>query len=178
MKKIVIISGSLRAKSFNTYLAQSLKKLVPEEVHIEYADISTLPLFNQDLETALPESATTLKQHIESADGVVLVTPEYNRSIPGVLKNAIDWASRPWGKNSFAGKPVLIMGASTGSIATAIAQQDLKKVMLYLDAKVIGQPEVYVGTAQDKFNEAGELVDEHTQDILKKAISTLMTWIG
>ena len=177
MKKILAISGSLRAQSYNTGLTKALSALVPEGVSVDHADISSLPLFNSDLETSFPETAQTLKNQIESADAIVFATPEYNRSIPGVLKNAIDWASRPWGKNSFAGKPVLVMGASVGPIATAVAQQDLKKVMLYLDAKVVGQPELYIGTAQEKFNEAGELTDENTKEHIKKGLTVLVSWM-
>jgi chromate reductase len=174
MKKILAISGSLREKSFNTGLAKALQALVPEGVVVEHATISSLPFFNEDIESVFPEEATVLKNQIEEADAVVFATPEYNRSIPGVLKNAIDWASRPWGKNSFTKKPVLIMGASTGPIATAVAQQELKKIMLYLDAKLVGQPELYIGTAGDKFNEAGELTDENTKEHIKKALGVLV----
>ncbi len=177
MKKILAISGSLRAQSFNTGLTKALTLLVPEGMTVEHADISTLPLFNSDLETSFPEAAQTLKNQIESADAIVFATPEYNRSIPGVLKNAIDWASRPWGKNSFAGKPVLVMGASVGSIATAVAQQELKKILLYLDAKIVGQPELYIGMAQEKFNEEGELTDQSTKDHIKKALEVLISLI-
>lgn len=177
MKKILAISGSIRAQSFNTGLTKALPELAPEGFSVEYADISTLPLFNSDLESAFPSEAQVLKDQIESADAIVFATPEYNRSIPGVLKNAIDWASRPWGKNSFVGKPVLVMGASVGPIATAVAQQDLKKIMLYLDARVVGQPELYVGMAGEKFNEAGELTDENTKEHIKKALAVLVSRI-
>ena len=177
MKKILAISGSLRAQSFNTGLTKALSTLVPEGVSVDHADISSLPLFNSDLESTFPEAAQILKNQIESSDAIVFATPEYNRSIPGVLKNAIDWASRPWGKNSFVGKPVLVMGTSVGPIATAVAQQDLKKVMLYLDARVVGQPELYIGTAQEKFNEVGELTDENTREHIKKALEVLVSWI-
>ncbi len=177
MKKILAISGSLRAQSFNTSLTNALTSLVPEGVEVELGDISSLPLFNSDLESSFPQAAHTLKNQIESADAIIFATPEYNRSIPGVLKNAVDWASRPWGKNSFAGKPVLVMGASIGPIATAVAQQDLKKVMLYLDAKVVGQPELYIGNAQEKFNEVSELIDENTKEHIKKALNVLVSWM-
>lgn len=177
MKKILVISGSLRVKSFNTALARALQHMVPEGVSLEYGDISTLPLYNADLEENFPESAQALKNQIESADALVFVTPEYNRSIPGVLKNAIDWASRPWGKNSFACKHVLVMGASNGAIATAVGQQDLKKVMLHLDAQVMGQPELFIGTAQDKFNEAGDLIDEKTRTYVQAGLTLLISRI-
>jgi len=177
MKKILAISGSLRAGSFNTGLTKALPELVPEGFEVEYADISTLPFFNSDLESNFPSEAQKLKEQIESADAVVVATPEYNRSIPGILKNAIDWASRPWGKNSFVDKPVLVMGASTGPIATAVAQQDLRKIMLYLGTRIVGQPELYVGTAEEKFNEAGELTDKPTREYIKKGLEKLVSLI-
>ncbi len=169
-KKIIAISGSLKKNSYNTALLNEIKTFVPD---LEIISIGDLPLFNEDLEANFPAAATALKQKIEAADAVIFATPEYNRSIPGVLKNAIDWASRPWGKNSFAGKQVLVIGASMGPIGTAVAQYDLKKVMLYLDAHVIGQPEFYLGTVQDKIKD-GKIVDQHTMDHLKKAVQRLI----
>jgi len=169
-KKIIAISGSLKKSSYNTALLNEIKTFVPD---LEILSISDLPLFNEDLEANFPAAATALKQKIEAADAVIFATPEYNRSIPGVLKNAIDWASRPWGKNSFAGKQILVLGASMGPISTALAQYDLKKVMLYLDAHVIGQPEFYLGTAQDKIKD-GKIVDQNTMDHLKKAVQRLI----
>ncbi len=175
MKKIIAISGSLRKDSFNTRLLHEVVKLAPEGMEIEMFDIRSLPLYNQDLEQAFPIEVQKLKDAILNADGVIFVTPEHNRSIPAALKNAIDWVSRPWGKNSFQGKHVLVMGASSGPIATAVAQQHLKQIMLYLDAHVIGQPEFYVGNVQDKFTEAGELTDENTQEHIKNALAVLMS---
>jgi chromate reductase len=177
MKKIIAISGSLREGSFNTSLLKAMQMQAPEGVSIEILDISSLPLFNSDLETEFPAQATALKQAVESAYGIIFATPEYNRSIPGVLKNAIDWASRPWGKNSFAGKVVAVVGASVGPIGTAVAQQELKKIMLYLDARVIGQPEFYLGTAQDKFDTQGMLTDESTKQHIQKLFGVLVSWM-
>lgn len=173
MKKFIALSGSLRNGSFNTNLLKAAVELAPEGATIEIFDISTLPFFNQDLEAAFPQGAQALKDAIEGADGVIIATPEYNRSIPAVLKNAIDWASRPWGKNSFAKKPVLILGASVGNIGTAVAQNHLKVIMNYLDTRVVGQPEYYMGTAQDKFDVSGKLTDEASREHLKKALETL-----
>ncbi len=130
---------------------------------MEIADISVLPFFNEDDEAAFPESAQKLKTQIESADAIIIATPEYNRSIPGVLKNAIDWASRPYGKNSFSGKKVLVVGASVGPVGAAIGQYDLKKMLLHGNAEVFGQPEFFLGVAGSKFNEVGELTDETTK---------------
>lgn len=169
-KKIIAISGSLKKNSFNTTLLNEIKTFVPD---LEILSIGDLPLFNEDLEENFPPTATVLKQKIGAADAIIFATPEYNRSIPGVLKNAIDWASRPWGKNSFAGKQVLVLGASVGPISTALAQYDLKKIMLYLDAHVVGQPEFYLGNAGEKIKD-GKIVDENTKNHLVKAVDRLL----
>lgn len=142
MTKIAVLVGSLRKDSYNKHLAQAIEGVAPEGTEFEYADLN-LPLYNQDLESDFPEEATALKQVVESSDGVLFVTPEYNRSFSGVLKNAIDWASRPWGKNSFAGKPVATVGASMGALGTTQAQSHLRNVLVFLDTKIMGQPEVY-----------------------------------
>ena len=173
MKKFIAISGSLRNGSFNTNLLQAAIELAPEGVEIKIMEIGSLPMYNQDLEAAFPQEAQMLKDAIEGADGVIFATPEYNRSIPSVLKNAIDWASRPWGQNSFAKKPILILGASVGPIGTAVAQNHLKTIMNYLDTHVVGQPEFYMGTAQDKFDATGKLTDESSREHLRKALETL-----
>lgn len=170
---IIALSGSLRKGSYNTMLVRALQALAPEGMRIEIAEIRDLPLFNQDDEAAFPAAAQALKDKIEAADGIIIATPEYNRSIPGVLNNAIDWASRPWGKNSFAGKPVLTMGVSVGRIGTAVAQSHLRHILLYLDANVIGQPELYLGPAQELFDESGTLTHDSTKELLKKALETL-----
>ena len=154
-------------------LVKALVKLAPKGMQIEIADISNLPIYNQDDEAAFPASAQTLKDKIEKADGVIIATPEYNRSIPGTLKNAIDWASRPWGKNSFAGKPVLIAGVSVGKVGTAVAQSHLRQIMLYLDADVIGQPELYLGPAQEIFDNEMSIVNAETKELLTKALTVL-----
>ncbi len=170
---IVAISGSLRKNSFNTALVRSLQALAPEGMTISIADLSTIPLYNQDDEIEFPAAAKAFKATLEAADGIIIATPEYNRSIPGVLNNAIDWASRPYGKNSFARKPVLLMGVSVGKIGTAVAQSHLRHILSYLDANVIGQPELYLGPAHDIFDEEGNLTDTSTKDYLAKALETL-----
>lgn len=174
MKTFIALSGSLRKDSYNTHLLEALKEIAGDTAIIDIVDISALPHFNQDLESAFPSDAQTLKDKILAADGVIFSTPEYNRSIPGVLKNAIDWASRPYGKNSFAQKPILVLGASIGPTSTALAQYHLKQIMLYLDGRVIGQPEFYMGPAGGKFDESGKLTDEGTKEHLKKALGVLM----
>lgn len=175
---IIAISGSLRKDSFNTALLRAMQLLAPEEMKITIVDISDIPLYNSDAEAEFPAPAQMLKDKIEAADGIIITTPEYNRSLPGVLKNAIDWASRPWGKNSFAGKTVLIAGVSVGGIGTAVAQSHLKQIMLYLDANVIGQPELYLGPAGELFDEKGELVNDSTKTLLVQALKVLADRAG
>lgn len=170
---IIAISGSLRKGSFNTALLRNLQALAPEGMQITIQDISAIPLFNQDDEAAFPKEAQALKDAVEGADGIIIATPEYNRSIPGVLNNAIDWASRPWGKNSFTGKTVLTMGVSVGNIGTAVAQSHLRHILLYLNADLIGQPELYIGPAQAIFDAEGNLTDASTKEYLTKALAVL-----
>jgi chromate reductase len=170
---ILALSGSLRKGSFNTALLRALQGLSPSGMEIEIAEIDALPLYNQDDEAAFPSAAKALKDKIEAADGIIIATPEYNRSVPGVLKNAIDWVSRPYGQNSFAKKPVLIAGVSGGKIGTAVAQSHLRQIMNYLDADVIGQPELYLGPAQGVFDKEGNITDASTKELLTKALGVL-----
>lgn len=156
MTRIAVFVGSLRNESLNKKLAKSLEAYLPGHVHVEYVDFSDVPLFNQDLEDNYPEAALRVKRQVESADGVLFVTPEYNRGIPGVLKNVIDWMSRPFGQNSLAGKPAAVIGISGSTLGTALAQMQLRSVLLYLDTLLIGQPEVYIPNGFDVFDEAGE----------------------
>jgi len=176
MTKIAVFVGSLQKESHNKKLAHNLEQMAPDGVEFEYITIDTLPLFNQDLEAEFPIEAKRAKDTIEAADGVLFVTPEYNRSIPGVLKNAIDWASRPWGSNSFDGKPVGIVGASIGPVGTAVAQSDLRHIAGYLNTKLMGQPELYLPTAGDKFDENGKIV-EASRDLLQNYIDAFVAWV-
>lgn len=176
---IIAISGSLRKESGNTHLVKALPALTPEGMTIEIADISQFPLFNQDVEISdYPEAAQTLKDKIIAADGVFIATPEYNRSVPGVLKNAIDWLSRPYGKNAFAGKRVMTAGVTGGRIGTALAQSHLRQTMLFLNAEVIGQPELYIGSSAEVFAEDGSIKSEDTKALLRSALEALQTRIG
>lgn len=170
---IIAISGSLRKDSFNTAFLRALQPLAPAGMQIEIAEIDTLPPYSQDDEAAFPPRAQVLKDKVTAADGIIIATPEYNRSISGVLKNAIDWISRPYGRNSFAKKPVLIAGVSVGKIGTAVAQSHLRQIMLYLDAEVIGQPELYLGPAQELFDAEGNLTDDVTKELISKALGVL-----
>lgn len=174
MTHIIGIIGSLRKESYNRKLMRAFAAHAPEGVTITEAPIGGLPLYSEDVESeAVPESVQAFKQAIESADAVIIATPEYNRGVPGVLKNAIDWASRPDGENSFDGKTVLVVGASSGSIGTAVAQSDLKQTLLHLNVIVIGQPEFFLGRAGEKFAEDGTLTDERTHEHIKSAFAAL-----
>lgn len=157
MTKIAVLVGSLSENSVNKKLAKGVESLLPEGVEFAYADLN-LPLFNYDLESDIPKEPRALKELIESADGVLFVTPEYNRSFSGVLKNAIDWASRPYGTNSFDGKPAAIIGASMAPHGATQAQGSLRNTALYLNTKLLGQPEVYFDSSRG-LNEDGTLTD-------------------
>ncbi|WEV52521.1 NAD(P)H-dependent oxidoreductase [Bifidobacterium sp. ESL0798] len=164
MTKIAVFVGSLRKDSYNLNLAKNIERLAPVGVEFDYIDMD-LPLYNQDLDDNLPAKVVEMKQTVEAADGVLFVTPEYNRSFSGVIKNAIDWASRPWGKSSFAGKPAAIIGASMGALGATQAQQALRNVVLFLDMKLMGQPELYFN-AITGLDENGKVV-EGSEDFLR-----------
>jgi chromate reductase len=177
MTRIAVIVGSLREDSINKKLAKNIESLAPEGVEFTHVDIN-LPLFNQDFsEDNYPVEARAAKDMVEAADGVLFVTPEYNRSLPGPLKNAIDWLSRPWGTNSFDGKPSGVIGASIGPVGTAVAQADLRHILGFLNAPQLGQPEIYVANASDLFDETGTLIDERWHKNLKAYIETFAAWV-
>ncbi len=174
---VVVIVGSLRKDSMNLKLGKALAKLGQDKFEAKFLQIGDLPLFNQDLEANFPESATRLKNDILAADAVLFVTPEYNRSMPGVLKNAIDWCSRPYGKNAFAGKPAAICGASPGAIGTACAQNALKPTLNYLDIALMGQPELYLHFTEGLIDGEGNVSNENTKKFLQKFVDTFALWI-
>jgi chromate reductase len=177
MTKIAVFVGSIRAESVNMKLARALEAHRPEGTEFVYVDITGIPLFNQDHESNPPQEVQTMKDTIEQADGVLFVTPEYNRSIPGVLKNAIDWVSRPYGNNSLAGKPAAVTGASGGSLGTALAQAHLRTILLYLDTTLMGQPELYFGHVMQQFDDAGAVTDPGKVEHLQKYMKAFTTWI-
>ncbi|MGF6757679.1 chromate reductase [Paraburkholderia sp. GAS42] len=142
--QIAVIVGSLRRDSTNRQLAHALTSLAPADFSFDFVDIGGLPLYSQDYDADFPPVAREFKQKIQAADGLLFVTPEYNRSIPGVLKNALDWASRPWGKNAWGDKPGAVVGTSPGATGTALAQQHLRNVLAYLDVATLGQPEMFI----------------------------------
>ena len=152
--QIAVLIGSLRRESFNRRLAHAMMKLAPADYSFKELRIDDLPLYNQDDDGDPAAEVKRLKSEIQASKGVIIVTPEYNRSLPGVLKNALDHASRPYGQNAWAGKPTGIIGASIGAVGTAVAQQHLRGVLGYLDMPTLGQPEVYL-QVDDKFFDAG-----------------------
>jgi len=175
--KIAVFVGSLRKDSFNRRLARAVEKLAPAELTFNHARIDDLPLYSQDFDGAYPAVATRLKQEVEAANGLLFVTPEYNRSIPGVLKNAIDIASRPWGTNSFAGKPAAVIGASIGTGGTALAQQHLRNVLAYLDVPVLGQPEVFIHFKDELIAEDGTINNDGTTKFLQGFMDNYVAWV-
>lgn len=177
MTRIAILVGSIRAESINLRLAGAIARLGPQEWAWEHIDIHELPLYNQDHDQAMPPRALHLKQRIEAADGLLFVTPEYNRSVPGVLKNAIDIASRPYGKNSFAGKPAGVIGASIGSIGTAVAQQHLRTILAYLDVPTLGQPEAFIHFKEGLVNADGEITNEGTREFVQRWVQAYRQFV-
>ena len=155
--QIAVIVGSLRRDSLNRQLAMAMAKIAAPEFVFQLSEIADLPLYNQDDDAHQAPSVLRLKREITAAQGVVFITPEYNRSIPGVLKNAIDHASRPYGQNAFAGKPAGIIGVSVGAMGTAMAQQHLRNVMAYLDAPALCQPEAFLQAKEGLFDAGGNI---------------------
>ncbi|MBD1544528.1 NAD(P)H-dependent oxidoreductase [Arthrobacter sp. IA7] len=165
--KIGYFVGSLASGSINRTLSQALIKLAPEDLEFTEIPIKDLPLYSYDYDADFPPEGRALKDAIEGSDGILFVSPEYNRSIPGALKNAIDWGSRPWGTNSFARKPTGIIGASPGSIGTAVMQSSMRAVLSFLDAPQLNAPEAYVKFNPDVFGSDGEVKDESTAAFLR-----------
>lgn len=180
MEKLRIIgfSGSLRKASINSGLLRAVKEQAGEGMEIEIVDIGSLPMYNQDLEAQYPAEIAALKEKIRAADGIIIATPEYNRSIPGALKNLFDWTSRPYGEDAWSGKAVAVVGASLGPIGTALAQYHLKQILNYLNAHVMGQPEFYVGNASDKFDADGNLTDAKTKEYITRLLGVFSKHIA
>jgi chromate reductase len=174
---IAVVVGSLRRDSFNRHLAQAVISLAPADFTFEFIDIGSLPLYSQDYDADYPEAGKQLKQRVEAADGLLFVTPEYNRSIPGVLKNALDWGSRPWGTNSWGNKPGAVIGTSVGATGTALAQQHLRNVLAYLDVATMGQPEVFIKHDLAVVNEKGEIANDRTRKFLQTFVDRYVAWV-
>ena len=159
--------GSLSSTSINRILAKALIRVAPDDLEFTEIPIRDLPLYSQDYDADYPLEARELKEAIAGSDAVLFVTPEYNRSIPGALKNAIDWASRPWGQNSFHHIPAGVIGASIGAIGTAVAQQSLRAVLSFCNARQMTSPEAYITYSPERFKDDGEVVDETTAGFLR-----------
>ncbi|HET6424533.1 MAG TPA: NAD(P)H-dependent oxidoreductase [Planctomycetaceae bacterium] len=174
--QIAVIIGSLRKDSFNRKLATAIVKLAPEEFSFKPVSIGDLPLYNQDDDANPAESVKRLKSEISASQGLLFVTPEYNRSMPGVLKNALDHASRPYGQSAWGGKPAGVLGASIGSIGTAMAQQHLRNVLAYLDVPTMGQPEAFIHVKDDLFDTQGN-IGPGSQQFLQKWMNSYVAWV-
>ena len=174
--KILGFAGSLRSGSYNKALLRAAVGLLPKDVDLDIFDIDGIPGFNQDIEAEMPVEVKEFKSKIRDSDGILIATPEYNYSVPGVLKNAIDWASRPYGDNAFDGKPVAIMSASIGKFGGARAQYHLRQMFVFLNMHPVNGPEVMVTLAQDKFDADGKLVDEDTKKYVSQLLQNLAKW--
>ena len=173
---ILGICGSLRKGSYNAAALRAAGKLVPEGATLQTFDIGPIPLYNEDVKQAgFPEPVQEFRKRIAAADALLIVTPEYNYSVPGVLKNAIDWASRP-PDQPFNNKPVAIMGASPGMLGTARAQYHLRQIFVFLNMHFVNKPEVMIAAANTKFDEAGELTDETTRKLMRELLQALTDW--
>lgn len=177
MYQVAVIVGSLRKDSFNKRLVQAMAKLNHPELSLNVIDIANIPLYNQDDESNLPPAVVSFKSAIEQSDAILIATPEYNRSIPGVLKNVIDWGTRPYGKNSWSNKPAAIIGASPGGIGTAVAQSHLRSILATLGTIVMGQPEVYFVFKNELINENNEFTNEDTKKFLQSFLNAFTQWI-
>ncbi len=175
--RVAVLVGSLRKESINRKLAYALEKLAEGKLAFDHVDIAGLPLFNQDHEREYPPPAKKMKEQIGAADGVLFVTPEYNRSVPGVLKNAIDIASRPYGSSAFAGKPGAVIGTSQGAIGTALAQQHLRNICVFLDVPMLQQPEAFVRYKEGLIAEDGSVTDEDVRKFLRNFIDRYIAWV-
>lgn len=175
--QIAVIVGSLRQDSFNRKLANAVVKLSPPGFSFKQIRIDDLPLYNQDDDSNPAEPVKRLKADISAAHGLLFVTPEYNRSIPGVLKNAIDHASRPYGQSAWAGKPAGVLGVSVGAIGTAMAQQHLRNILAYLDVPTLGQPEAFIQMKEGLLDANGD-IGAGSRQFLQNWMDRYITWVG
>ncbi len=175
--RIAVVVGSLRRESFNQQLARALAKLAPSQLELVPLRIDDLPLYNQDDDGSPSEPVRRMKTEIAAAQGVLFVTPEYNRSVPGVLKNAIDHGSRPYGQSVWGGKPAAVIGISIGSIGTALAQQHLRNILAYLDMPTLGQPEMFLQNKPGLFTADGGIGPDDTKQFLQAFLERFAAWV-
>lgn len=173
---VAVLVGSLRKESFNRKMANALRKMAPPSLDLEIVEIGNLPLYNQDDDANPPAASAAFKARIQQADAVLFITPEYNRSVPGVLKNAIDIASRPYGKSAWNGKPAAVISVSPGAIGGFGANHALRQSLVFLNMPALQQPEAYIGGAAKLFDDNGDLVDS-TRDLMQKFLAAFAAWI-
>jgi chromate reductase, NAD(P)H dehydrogenase (quinone) len=176
-KKIAVIVGSLRKGSYNRKMARALMQAAPGSLSLEIVEIGGLPLYDQDLDDAPPASWTDFRERIRKFDGVLFVTPEYNRSVPGVLKNAVDVGSRPYGKSAWAGKPAAVISVSPGTYGGFGANHHLRQSLVFLDMPAMQQPEAYIAKAADLFDESGELANTSTREFAGAFMAAFAEWV-
>src|SRR5919205_1335526 len=174
--RILGIAGSLRRESYNRAALRAATQLVAQDATLDIFELDGIPGFSQDEEQHPPAKVVELKRRVREADAVLLVTPEYNYSVPGVLKNAIDWASRPYGDSAWSGKPAAIMGASIGAIGTARAQYHLRQTFVFLNMFPVNQPEVMIANASERFDAQGNLTDDETKEFIRQLLQNLVEW--
>jgi chromate reductase len=174
--KILGFAGSLRKESYNRSVLRAAVGLVPPGAQLDTIELDNIPPFNQDHELEPPHAVRTFKAAVKAADAILIVTPEYNYSVPGVLKNAIDWASRPYGDSAWDGKTVGVVGASVGTLGTARAQYHLRQMFVFLNMFPLNQPEVMISHAEDKFDHEGNLKDQITTQKIRELLETLTEW--
>ena len=174
--KILGIVGSLRRGSYNRMALGAAQQLVPKDAVLETFDLDGIPGFNQDEEQHPPAKVAELKAKVRAADAILIVTPEYNYSVPGVLKNAIDWASRPYGDSAWSDKPVALMGASVGALGTARAQYHLRQSFVFLNMHPVNKPEVMIANAAEKFDANGNLIDDKAKELIRQLLQALVAW--
>jgi chromate reductase len=175
--RIAVVTGSLRRDSYNRKLANAIKKLAPPEFLFQDLRIDDLPLYNQDDDANQAEPVKRLKSEINASHALIFVTPEYNRSVPGVLKNAIDHASRPYGESAWTGKPAGVLGASVGAPGTSMAQQHLRNMLAYLDVPTLGQPEVFIQVTDGFFDQNGDIARPDTRQFLQRWMDAYVAWV-
>lgn len=176
-RQVAVIVGSLRKESFSRKIANALADLAPEQLKLEFVEIGQLPLYNQDLDAAPSEAWVAFRQRVRAADAVLFVTPEYNRSMPGVLKNAIDVASRPYGQSAWDGKPGAVVSVSPGAIGAFGANHHLRQSLVFLNVPAMQQPEAYVGNVASLLDDSGKLVNDGTRNFLGKFMTSFAAWI-
>lgn len=175
--RVAVVVGSLRKESFSRKLALALQAMAPAGLELEIAEIGELPLYNQDDDASPPPPSVAFKQKIAAANAVLFVTPEYNRSVPGVLKNAIDIASRPYGKSAWSGKPAAVISVSPGAMGGFGANHHLRQMLVFLDMPTLNQPEAYIGGAGDLFDESGAIKKPETKQFLGQIMTAFAQWI-